>query len=324
MTKDEVLKLLASRPDRPVSGAELAERLRLSRTAVWKAVEQLREEGWVIDSAPRRGYRLSSQSDVLSVEGIRKYLRHPELTVEVHRSVGSTNTMLKALAAEGAPEGLALVASEQTGGRGRMGRSFYSPGSGVYLSLLLRPSLPAAEATAITACAAVATAETLERLSGRPTQIKWVNDIWMDGKKVCGILTEASVDCESGGMHYVVPGIGVNVCPPAGGFPEELREIAGAVFAQPALPDLRCRIAAGILDRLWELCRALPEEDCFEGYRDRSLVLGKPVDLLIPGREPLRALVLALERDYALRVRLEDGTERLVRSGEVRLRPRKE
>jgi BirA family biotin operon repressor/biotin-[acetyl-CoA-carboxylase] ligase len=325
MTKDSVLDLLWANADRSVSGAEIAQALSLSRTAVWKAVEQLRREGYVIDSAPRRGYRLRSESDVLSAEGIRKYLKSPGLRLEYFEEIDSTNTALKARANAGAAEGLTLVAGRQTAGRGRMGRSFFSPeGSGVYLSLLLRPGLPAAEATRIPACAAVAAAETVEALSGRAAQIKWVNDVLVDGKKVCGILTEASLDCESGLMNHVIVGVGVNALEPEGGFPGELRDVAGAVFSRRSLPELRCRLAAGILDRLWTLCRALPDGDPYEQYRARSLVLGKLVELLSPGADPIPARVLALERDYALLVELPDGTRRRVQTGEVRVRPRKD
>lgn len=322
MTKDRVLEMLWSHADRDLSGEELAARLELSRTAVWKAVEQLRREGYLIESAPRRGYRLLSGSDVLSAAGIEKYLHSPGLRLRYEEELGSTNTALKELANRGEAAGLALAAGRQTRGRGRMGRSFYSPeDTGVYLSLLLRPSLPAARAVQITACAAVAVAETLEELAGRPARIKWVNDVLMEGKKVCGILTEASLDCESGLMNHVVVGIGVNALLPAWGFPPELREIAGAVFSERSLPELRCRIAAGILDRLWRFCGGAELEDCYPAYRERSLVLGREVELLSPGREPERALVLDLEPDYALRVRTESGEERLVRSGEVRLQP---
>lgn len=323
MTKDAILEILWANADRSVSGEELAAALSLSRTAVWKAVEQLRADGYLIESAPRRGYRLLSKSDVLSAPGIEKHLACPGLRLRYFGEIGSTNTALKELANRGEDAGLALIAGRQSAGRGRMGRSFYSPeDTGVYLSLLLRPGLPAAEAVQITACAAVAVAETLEELSRRPTQIKWVNDVYMDGKKVCGILTEASLDCESGQLSYAVVGVGVNALAPAGGFPEELRDIAGAVFAQREVPELRCRIAAGILSRLWRYCGGETLQDCFEAYRSRSLVLGRELELLSPGREPEAALALDLERDYALRVRLADGTERSVRSGEVRVRPR--
>ena len=322
MTKDRVLEMLWRSADRSVSGEELAAGLSLSRAAVWKAVEQLRAEGYLIESAPRRGYRLLSKSDVLSSPGIEKYLDAPGLRLRYVPEIGSTNTALKELANRGEAAGLALAAGRQSAGRGRMGRSFYSPeDTGVYLSLLLRPRMPAAEATRITACAAVAVAETLEELSGRPAQIKWVNDVFVAGKKVCGILTEASLDCESGLLHHAVVGVGVNVLEPAGGFPAELRDVAGAVFAERTLPELRCRVAAGILNRLWRFCGGEVPADCFAAYRDRSLVLGREVELLSPGREPLRARVLDPEPDYALWVRLSNGSERRVQTGEVRLRP---
>lgn len=320
MTKERVWEQLRQ-TEGFVSGEEIAGKLSLSRAAVWKAIEQLREEGYRIESAQKRGYRLLP-SDVLSEEGVRRFLKTKEIKPKVYRSIGSTNTVLKSLAANGEPTGTALIAGEQTEGRGRMGRSFYSPkDSGLYLSLLLRPQLEAAQATRITACAAVAAAETIEELSGRRTQIKWVNDIFLDDRKVCGILTEASVDCESGMMHYVVVGIGINTRVPEGDYPEELRGIAGAAFGGQTPDSLRCRLAAGVLDRLWGYCAALPEEDCFAAYRDRSLVLGKAVELLLPGREPERAVVLELGRDYSLLVRLADGSMRRVQSGEVRVRP---
>ena len=321
MTKEQVLSLLRAREGEFLSGQELARSLRLSRTAVWKAIGQLRREGYPIESVTKRGYRLLPGADVLSAEGVRSLLRHKELRVEVYERVSSTNTLLKTRAEQGEGAGLVLIAQEQTAGRGRMGRSFYSPaGSGLYLSVLYRPDSPAADAVRITACAAVAVAETIEELSGKAAQIKWVNDVLVDGKKVCGILTEASLDCESGLVHYLIVGIGVNIALPEGDFPEELRGIAGSAFSAP-VPQLRCRLAAGILDRLTDFMEDPGSAACFEAYRARSLALGKRVHLLSPGREPMPAEVLDLERDYSLRVRLEDGSERRVNSGEVSLRP---
>ena len=142
MTKDLVLETLWANADENLSGEELASRLSLSRAAVWKAVEQLRAEGYLIESAPRRGYRLLSKSDVLSVAGIQRHLKSPGLRLRYEPEIGSTNTALKELANAGEPAGLALVAGRQSAGRGRMGRSFFSPGdTGVYLSLLLRPTV---------------------------------------------------------------------------------------------------------------------------------------------------------------------------------------
>ena len=148
MTKEAVLEVLRTHTDVCISGAEIGRQLSVSRTAVWKAVEQLKKEGYRIESGPNRGYRLLPDSDVLSEEGIRRYLIHDSLQVRVFPSISSTNTVLKQLAAEGAPEGLVLAAGEQTAGRGRMGRQFYSPpDTGLYMSLLLRPSMPAADVT---------------------------------------------------------------------------------------------------------------------------------------------------------------------------------
>ena len=321
MTEKDVLLFLWEKPGEYISGTELADRLDVSRAAVWKAVRTLRAQGYAIDSVTNRGYRISPESDVLSAEGITRRLKDDRLRVEYFPVIGSTNTALKERANAGAAEGLVLAAGEQTGGRGRMGRQFFSPAdSGIYMSLLLRPQRSAAESTLLTAAAAVAVAESVEALSGMPTGIKWVNDVLLGGKKICGILTEASVDWESGMADYVVVGIGVNTRPPAGDFPPDIREVAGAIFSDRRPEDLRCRLAAAILDRLMELYDRLGSEECYEAYKRRSTVLGKEINILSPGREPVPATVLDIQRDYALRVRLADGTEKLLSSGEVSIR----
>ena len=321
MTKDTVLALLRQHAGSFLSGAALAKELSLSRTAVWKAIEQLRREGYAIESVTNRGYRLDAKSDVLSGEGVRRYLKNPALSPKVYASISSTNTVLKSMAAEGAAEGLCLIAGEQTAGRGRMGRSFYSPAdSGLYMSLLLRPKLQAAEAVRITAAAAVAVCEAIEELSGLETQIKWVNDVLVQGKKVCGILTEASLDCESGQLDYAVVGIGINTAVPAGDFPPELRPIAGAVFGEEKPPELRCRLAALVLDKLMAYKDRLDDPALFADYRRRSLVLGKEISILSPGKEPEAAEAVELAPDFSLLVRLPDGSTRRLSSGEVSVR----
>ena len=266
---------------------------------------------------------VSPGGDLLSADGIRRYLRHRELQIECFASVTSTNTLLMARAGEGAPHGLVLAASRQTRGRGRMGREFYSPAdTGLYMSLLLRPERTAAETAAITACAAVAAARTVERLSGEKTEIKWVNDLLLRGRKVCGILTEGSVDSRTGGINWAVVGVGVNLRPPEGGFPGRLGNTAGSVFTGAGLPDLRCRMAAGILDELMDLYADPENEECYREYKSRSCLLGKEINLLLPGREPVPAEALDVDRDYALVVRLADGSVRRVTAGEVSVRTR--
>lgn len=316
-TKERVLDALLTAS--PVSGATLAQRLGVSRTAIWKAVEELRGEGYRISSAPHRGYTLAAEQTVFTAQLLKAHLRHRELQPEVYATLPSTNTALKARAEQGAPEGLTLLAEQQTAGRGRLGRSFYSPAeTGLYMSLLLRPQLPAQEVTALTCCAAAAVAESIEALTGAETQIKWVNDVFLGGKKVAGILTEGSLDCETGFLRYAVVGIGVNLTPPAGGFPPELAQIAGGIGE--VTPALRPRLAAAILDRLMDGYAALPATPFFSAYARRSLVLGKPVTILAPGKPPEEAVALGLEPDFSLRVRLADGTERRLSTGEVSVR----
>ena len=270
-----------------------------------------------------KGISPSPVSDVVTAEGVEHYLKTPGISVQYFREISSTNTVLKTMAAEGAEEGLVLIAEEQSSGKGRLGRSFYSPpGSGLYLSILLRPDTNAAESTNITACAAVAAALGIEELSGKPAKIKWVNDIYMDDRKVCGILTEASVDSESGRMNFAIVGIGINTLVPEGDFPQELKQIAGPVFSdENTVPDLRCRLAASVIDRLMAYYRNPEAENCFEEYKKRSFLLGKHVSIHRPDQEAVPATAIDLDRDYALIVRLEDGIIQKICSGEVSIRP---
>ena len=256
--------------------------------------------------------------DMLSEARIRHYLHEDSVRLRLYHSISSTNTVLKSLAEEGEAEGLCLIAEEQTAGRGRLGRSFFSPPeSGLYMSLLLRPALPAADAVNITACAAVAVAEAIECLAPVRAEIKWVNDILVDGRKVCGILTESSLNCESGRLDWLVVGIGINTRPPAEGFPEELKAVAGSAFGSEPIPELRCRLAAAVLDRLMASARNLKSEEIYEEYRRRSLVQGKEIRILSPNKDPEPAFALDIDKDYALIVRMPDGSSRRLTAGEV-------
>jgi BirA family biotin operon repressor/biotin-[acetyl-CoA-carboxylase] ligase len=163
-------------------------------------------------------------------------------------------------------------------------------------------------------------AEAIEELSGLSAGIKWVNDVLVAGKKVSGILTEASVDCESGMMNYVIIGIGINTRVPAGDFPAELREIAGAVFGEAPVPELRCRLAAAVLDKLWGYYEHFDDCSYYSKYRERSLVLGKDINILARGRDPEPAFALDIAPDFSLLVRTEDGAVRRLNSGEVSIR----
>ena len=245
---------------------------------------------------------------------------HAPLRPEWYDEIGSTNTEVKARADQGEDEGLVILAGRQTAGRGRLGRSFFSPrGTGLYMSLLLRPGDRTDRPVSITSAAAAAVALAVEELSGETVGIKWVNDILLHGKKVCGILTEASFLPDGRALRYAVVGIGVNLCDPPGGYPAEIRDTAGSVFGPAAPPGAAATLAAGILDRFWDYYRRINTRPYLEDYRRRSVAVGRTVRVLTShgGR---RALVLGVDDDCGLAVRYDDGTEDVLSSGEISIR----
>ncbi len=223
----------------------------------------------------------------------------------------STNLDVKELAAGGAAEGTVVIAGSQTAGRGRLGRSFYSPeDAGLYMSILLRPASDAADALPITACAAPAAAEAIESLCGCSAGIKWVNDIYVDGKKVCGILTESSVGAD-GRVICAVLGIGINVAEMT--FPDELRGKAGSLGISP---ELRPVLAARVIENFFRYYDALPERTYLAEYRRRSILTGKTVSYTLGGAAHT-AEVLGIGDDNTLIVRDETGLQVHLNSGEV-------
>lgn len=264
--------------------------------------------------------------DALDTAEINNRLPEPfrSLEIETALEVPSTNTLLKARAQTGATRDCALVACAQTAGRGRMGRSFHSPaGTGVYVSALLHPRVGAAEAALLTAAAGVAAARAVEELCGKKVSIKWINDIFVDGKKVAGILAEAATaGADPAAPAYVVIGAGFNVCDPEGGFPPELAGVAGSLFGAAKAPPLaRETLAGAFLAELWALYAALPDRAFLAEYRRRCFVLGKRVDVVCADAV-YPALALGVDDDARLIVRADDGAIRHLNAGEVRVRPR--
>ena len=333
-TKDRLLIFLEENRDRYISGEETAAKLSVSRTAVWKAAEALRKDGYEIEAVPRKGYRLAADTDVLSAAGIRKYLGPGADGLDIHAalSVTSTNTVLKEKAAQKAPEGYVLAAAMQTAGKGRVGRSFFSPAdTGLYLSLILRPErFDALRAQRFTTIAAVAACEAIGEVTGVTAGIKWVNDIYVNGKKASGILTEASIGLEDGFLEYAVVGIGFNMYTPKDGFPEEIRGIAGAV-TEDRIPDGRNRLAAAFLDRFMKYYEAekhpddggVSETDSFGSYvakyREKSIVIGRDV-LVLQASGPEKAHAVSIDDECRLIVRYEDGRLETLSSGEISIR----
>ena len=331
--KLQIAALLEEADKEYLSGNAIAEELGITRAAVWKCIRQMEEEGYRVE-VTRKGYRLSEESDAISKNAVLRYLGDaaPLFKVEVLSEVDSTNTYFKRMAPELKAAGgrdatpwRAVIAGSQSAGRGRLGRTFASPaGSGVYLSVFLTPRLSAQQAVRITTAAAVAACRAIEACTAgespeRQPRIKWVNDILVDGKKTCGILTEASIDLESGSMDWAIMGIGFNVYEPEGGFPEELKTIAGPI-ALTRRRDLRSRIAAAFLESFREVYTDVESGSFAEEYKARSFLIGKPVYVIRNG-EARPATACDIDDECRLLVRYEDGSSEALSSGEVSVRP---
>lgn len=318
-TKEKLLELFESSRDVYLSGEDIAQKLSISRAAVWKAVKALQKEGYPIDAVTKKGYCLSNQTDILSAQGVRKYLRSEIQNNEicVMDVAESTNASVRDKANMGKPEGYMILANEQTAGRGRLGRSFFSPkDTGIYMSLLLRPgNCSSKQAARITTMAALAICEAIEEVSEEKAEIKWVNDVFVRGKKVCGILTEGAFNLESGLLDYAVLGVGINVYQPQCGFPDELSPIAGAVF-QEKQNDAKNRLVSTFLNRFYGYYHAGDPTDYVEKYRERSFVIGKQVTLTA-FNESKNAVVVGIDEECRLLVKYPDGTQECFSSGEI-------
>ncbi len=259
--------------------------------------------------------------DPITADGIMRRLQTAGLAVAVQPEVTSTNTLLRQQAKNGAKEGSVLFAQKQTGGRGRLGRAFFSPAdTGIYGSILLRPqNLALTDAAGITTMAAVSACEAIEAVGGENATIKWVNDIFMRGKKVCGILTEGVIDPASANAEFLILGVGMNVYPPPNGFPPELKNTAGAIFCERQ-PELRNRLAAAFLDRFFTYYQTDEKKDYPARYRNRCFVLGQKIRVIRPDSE---REATALDTDEACRLLVEypDGTREFLASGEISIRP---
>lgn len=338
-TKEKLLELFESNKGTFFSGEDIAGNIGCSRTAVWKAVKTLREEGYSIEAVQNKGYCLSTETDIISAQGIQKYLGPlcSGLEINVLPVVNSTNNYLRERAGVGngfpgggLPDGYTVLANRQTGGKGRLGRSFFSPpDTGVYMSMLLRPeNYTAEQAMSITTIASVAACEAIEAVSDKTASIKWVNDVYIGNKKNVGILTEASFGLENGLLEYAVLGVGFNAYAPKEGFPDELKDIVCAVFDEPAA-DGKNKLAAAFLNNFMKYYTAQDPGDYIRKYREKSMVIGKPITVYkrgLPsaGNEACGVPALALDIDErgGLIVRYADGSEETLNSGEISIRLR--
>ncbi|MBR0599090.1 biotin--[acetyl-CoA-carboxylase] ligase [Sinanaerobacter chloroacetimidivorans] len=339
-TKLSVLKILEEKKGQTISGEELANHLEVSRAAIWKAIKELRKEGYAIDAITNKGYCLTEDNDRISVQGILPHLQsaNMEEKVFVYKLLESTNLTAKKMALDGAAPGTVVIAEEQSKGRGRMGRSFYSPAdSGIYMSLILKPGFDVAKSVLITTAASVAVCKAIEKVTGIRCEIKWVNDIYMKGKKICGILTEAVTDFESGHIEHIILGIGINFTTAKVSFPEELKDIAGSLFHKTE--DLkktgtkqisRNQLIAEVINEVLSIHQDLESRSFIPEYKERSFVLGKEINIMqrissssgsdVP--PPVPATAVDIDSDGGLVVRYEDGSTDTLNSGEISIRLR--
>lgn len=318
-TKDQVLAMLARAPGQYFSGQEIADRLGLTRASVWKSIQTLKNSGYNINAVTNRGYALSGSADIFNESAVASLIGDLPLKIEVCDILGSTNSAVRERAVAGEPEGLVIIAQEQTEGRGRSGREFHSPAGGLYMSMLLRPKFAAPKAQLLTSLAAVAAARAAEKVCGRDIKIKWVNDLFCDGRKVCGILTEAALSLESDGLDYAVLGLGFNVEKPADGWPESIKDIAGSLFEEAAPPGTRAKLAAEFLKEFFELYADFDLNKFLPEYRSRQVVIGREIEVISSNSKPKLAMALGIDDDCRLIVRYSDGQEASLFGGEVRI-----
>lgn len=319
--KAQILKMLRE-GDGFVSGQQLCEVLGVSRTAVWKAVNQLKAEGYQVEAVRNRGYHIIDSPDILTREELGSMMDTEWAGRKIYYfdEIDSTNTRAKQLGEKGAPHGTLVIAEGQSAGRGRRGRAWESPGgSSIYMSMLLRPEIPPAKAPMLTLVMGVSTAEGLGEYTGLDMQIKWPNDIILKGKKLAGTLTEMSteIDC----VNYVVMGTGINVN--MAQMPKELAEKATSLRAETGQIMRRSQIIASVMKRFEENYRLFVENGDLRQLQEKynSLLITRNKEVrIINGKEEYHAYALGINENGELMVRESDGTIKEISSGEVSVR----
>ncbi len=323
MTTDaQILLALRNNPD-GVSGAQLAEQLGISRAAIWARIEELRRVGYDIEAGPHLGYRLIDCPDALHADDLLARLSHTKIIgrdIRVFEQTTSTNDVVEKLARDGVKEGVVVFAESQTKGRGRLGRNWHSPkNKGLWFSLLLRPDLRPQEATQLTVASATALRRAIQAVTGVSPEIKWPNDLLINGKKVAGILTELSAELDR--IRHIIVGIGLDVNLDVAEMPAELRAIATSLKIESGQEISRSELAAAILHELDEdytrICAgkfpALADE-----WEAHCTTIGKNVTVQIGGRR-ISGRAESLDDDGALLLRTEHGHLERIIGGDVTL-----
>ena len=320
-TKDQLLQYLKERKGNWVSGESLSNQMGVSRTAVWKQISKLKEEGYSIESATKKGYLFRKTSEMLLPNEIREGLETKLLgkgDIVYSKEIDSTNREARDLADEGAPEGTLVLSEAQIKGKGRKGRTWFSPPKGgIYISLILRPTISPVEAPKFTLLAAVAIAEALLSMTPLNIHIKWPNDILVDGKKIAGILTEMSTEMDA--VNYIVVGLGLNVNTPR--FPDEIQGIATSILIETGKVFPRVRLIQEYLERYetyYEMYKKTGFDPIINRWKDLSNIVGKKVEVRVIGNQFIGE-ALDIDGDGALILKDDQGVIHRIISGDITL-----
>lgn len=328
MLKNKIIHLLENNRGTCLSGEKIAEMLGVSRTAIWKNIKVLKENGFEIETVPGKGYTLSKGSNAISKEGISINL-NPDITLKLFESLDSTNTTAIELIGQGVDNKTLVVANTQLKGKGRLGRTFYSPkDTGIYMSMILKSHMTADKSVLITAAAGVAASRGIQATTGIETKLKWVNDLYIKDKKIGGILTEAVTDFESGSINHIIVGIGINCSTENfSSFDDTLSNKAGAITSQSNADYVnRNKLISSIANNLIELYEEIQADDFsfMNEYRENSYLIDKDIIIYktptIDMNNTELAHVLDINDRGGLVVQLKDGTVETITSGEVSVR----
>ncbi|MBD2869692.1 biotin--[acetyl-CoA-carboxylase] ligase [Paenibacillus arenilitoris] len=320
MNHDALLQLFTASPGEYVSGERISHELGVSRTAIWKQIRKLEAAGYRFEASRRLGYRLLSAPDFLSAEELCARMQTERFgrPFQLFDTVDSTQNTARAAAEDGAAEGTLVIAEQQSSGRGRMGRGWISPrGKGIWMSMVLRPSVPIHFAPQLTLLTAVALCRSLRRITGLSIGIKWPNDLLIEGKKISGILLESAAEDER--LKYIIAGIGISVNLEENDYPDELKDKATSLRIAGGRKLDRTEVIAGFLkewEQLYELYREQGFGPIVTLWEALSVSLGKKVRLITPQGD-VAGTPVALEESGAIRVRLDDGSHKSVFSAEM-------
>ena len=319
--KEKILEFLKQQ-EGFISGQRICDELGVSRTAVWKYMNSLKKEGYEIESVTRKGYRLLQSPDLLTREAVLSCIKKGEIPGELccFESIDSTNEEAKRRGEAGAPDGSIYVADNQTNGKGRRGRTWLSPsGEDIFFTILLRPDLPLNSVSMLTLVAASAVAEAVDKVTGQECQIKWPNDIMVNGRKLVGILTELSASMEK--IDYIIMGIGINTGMERADFPEAFREGATS-FRAEGVHVSRKTLLAAVLSEL-EKEYAVAETEGFarvlDNWRNLSCTLGPNVRVVL-GTNSYTGKAVDIDKDGCLLVDTGNEVNRVI-VGDVSIRP---